>query len=69
MIANTDTLQYLDFTENIYRFLPTVLEASDTARIHGNDERISVDGFQNAISFYYRFIKNADLVYDLAPNL
>ena len=45
LVGNTDTLHYLNLTQNIYRFLPVVLDTSDVNRIHGVNERVSVQGF------------------------
>nr|CAD7459612.1 unnamed protein product [Timema tahoe] len=63
-IANTDTRWYLSFTSNLYRFLPTVILPSDVNRYHGNNERISIHHYYKAVSFYYRLIKNADVLID-----
>lgn len=60
-IANTDTRWYLNFTSNLYRFLPTMVKLSDVSRYHGHNERISVENYHQSVSFYYRIIKNADL--------
>nr|CAD7198242.1 unnamed protein product [Timema douglasi] len=66
-IANTDTRWYLSFTSNLYRFLPTVILPSDVNRYHGNNERISIHHYYKAVSFYYRLIKNADVLIDQVP--
>ena len=42
MVANTDTLHYLNLTSSIYRFSPVLLFKEDTKRFHGLDERIPV---------------------------
>lgn len=61
-IANTDTRWYLHLTENLYRFLPTKIKLSDVSRYHGHNERISVQNYHHAVNFYYRVMKNADLI-------
>ncbi|XP_054280821.1 N-fatty-acyl-amino acid synthase/hydrolase PM20D1-like [Macrosteles quadrilineatus] len=61
-IANTDTRWYLNFTSSLYRFIPTVITPDDLTRYHGNNERISVRHYHQAVNFYYRVIKNADLL-------
>lgn len=66
-IANTDTRWYLSFTTNLYRFLPTVVMPEDVSRYHGNNERISIQHYHQAVSFYYRVIKNADVLIDRVP--
>ncbi|CAB3378126.1 Hypothetical predicted protein [Cloeon dipterum] len=62
LIANTDTRWYLGLSSHLYRFFPTVIYPQDTNRYHGIDERISIDNYQQAVSFYYRVMKNADLI-------
>jgi carboxypeptidase PM20D1 len=66
-IANTDTRWYLSFTKNLYRFLPTVVMQEDVSRYHGNNERISIQHYHQAVNFYYRIIKNADMLTDQVP--
>ncbi|CAG2208599.1 PM20D1 [Mytilus edulis] len=60
MIGNTDTKHYKDFTNNIYRFSPTVMFPGDEKRFHGVNERISKQNFEQAINFYYHIIVNSD---------
>jgi carboxypeptidase PM20D1 len=67
MIANTDTVHYLDFSDKVYRFFPTLLLPEDAARYHGDNERIGVADYKRVIDFYFRLMLNADLVFDLAP--
>lgn len=66
-IANTDTRWYLNFTSSLYRFIPTIITPDDLTRYHGNNERISINHYQQAVNFYYRVIKNADLVIQQVP--
>ncbi|MEM6263306.1 MAG: M20/M25/M40 family metallo-hydrolase, partial [Bacteroidota bacterium] len=61
MIAQTDARHYTEVSQNIYRFCPLRLNADDLKRIHGLNERILVNNYRQAISFYYRLIKNANL--------
>ena len=60
MIGNTDTRHYLRFTQNVYRFSPTILFPGDTKRFHGDNERISVKNYEQAINFYYHVIMNSN---------
>ncbi|PSN39035.1 N-fatty-acyl-amino acid synthase/hydrolase PM20D1, partial [Blattella germanica] len=66
-IANTDTRWYLSFTTNLYRFLPTVVMPEDVSRYHGNNERISIHHYNQAVNFFYRVIRNADMLIDQVP--
>jgi carboxypeptidase PM20D1 len=58
MIGSTDSRHFTEVSRNIYRFVPLLYYQEDLARIHGLNERISMENFTNAISFYYQLIKN-----------
>jgi carboxypeptidase PM20D1 len=56
-IAATDSRHYRGLGADIYRFLPLLLEQKDLQRIHGIDERVSVEGFLKLIHFYRTLIR------------
>lgn len=56
-IAATDSRHYFKLTKNIYRFLPIRLHKSDLSRIHGIDERISKENYNEIIQFYYQMFQ------------
>lgn len=58
-VGATDARHYRRLTGNIYRFLPARLGPRDLERLHGVDERVSVDGFFDAIRFYRALLVNA----------
>ena len=58
LVAGTDTKYYVGIAENSYRFMPVVLGQSDIGRIHGTDERISVDNYVKMIQFHTRLMQN-----------
>ncbi len=58
LVAITDSRHYRQLTDNIYRFRPQFMGAQDLDRIHGVDERISIEDFDRLIRFYKRFIIN-----------
>ncbi|XP_052284968.1 N-fatty-acyl-amino acid synthase/hydrolase PM20D1.2-like isoform X2 [Dreissena polymorpha] len=60
MIGNTDTHHYLRMSSNVYRFSPTVMYPGDTQRFHGDNERISVKNYEQAVNFYYHVMVNAN---------
>lgn len=61
MIGATDSRHYTQFTRNIYRFVPLWLAGLDDAgRIHGFDERVSVQNYELAIRFYYSVLVLSD---------
>jgi carboxypeptidase PM20D1 len=59
MIARTDSRHYMEITSSVFRFTPVQLTADDLGRIHGVDERLSLDGLANNIRFYYGLIRAA----------
>lgn len=61
MIANTDTKHYLDLTDSVYRFMPSVLTPEDTKRIHGFNERLGVENYEKTINYFYHLMRNADV--------
>lgn len=54
--ATTDSRHYQEVCSAIYRFSPLKLTAEELARIHGHDERISIDNFNAGIVFYRSLI-------------
>ena len=60
MIGNTDTRHYLRMTHNVYRFSPTVMFPDDPKRFHGDNERISVKNYEQAVNFYYHLMVNSN---------
>jgi carboxypeptidase PM20D1 len=58
-IGGTDSRHYMHLTDNVYRFLPIVAEQNDLARVHGTDERVSLDNYERAVQFYLRLLENA----------
>lgn len=57
-VATTDSRHLVDVADDIYRFLPVVADHSDISRIHGSNERISVEGYKDVIRFYTQLIRN-----------
>jgi carboxypeptidase PM20D1 len=58
VLGATDSRHYQSLSEQVYRFLPLQVNASDIARIHGVNERLAVDNYADAIAFYMRLIRN-----------
>ncbi|MDR0386899.1 MAG: M20/M25/M40 family metallo-hydrolase [Treponema sp.] len=53
MVATTDSRHYQELAgKSIFRFSPHKLNPEELARIHGHDERISVENFNRGIRFY-----------------
>lgn len=68
-IANTDTRHYTSITNGMYRFNPIYLQPQGFRSIHGINERISVQNYQNQVKFIFEFIQNADTYSQPAPHL
>lgn len=54
--GHADAIYFEDVADNVYRFSPLQLRESDIARIHGIDERLSLDHFASMITFYEAFL-------------
>lgn len=52
IIGLTDSRHYQDLAENIYGHQPLEMTKADLSRLHGRDERISVDNYEKLIAFY-----------------
>jgi len=59
VIAATDSRYFKEVSDHTYRFMPIVLTKADLSRIHGIDERISVENYKKGIHFYYQLIRNS----------
>lgn len=59
VVGATDGRWYADIADAVYRFGPLQLTGQDLARLHGIDERISIDNFAAAIAFYRDLIERA----------
>ena len=58
VVGATDTRQYEELADEVYRFLPCVLGPDDTRRIHGTDERIAAEGYKDCVRFYVQLLMN-----------
>ena len=57
MVAITDSRYYRELTNYIYRFSPLKLDSGELNRIHGHDERISLENLRNELEFYSRLLR------------
>jgi carboxypeptidase PM20D1 len=58
VLGATDSRHYQSLSEQVYRFLPLQINASDITRIHGVNERLAVGNYAEIIAFYMRLIRN-----------
>jgi carboxypeptidase PM20D1 len=61
MVGATDSRNYVDVTDKIFRFQPVRTTGEDLKRVHGTNERLSIANYGDMIRFYRRLIENAGL--------
>ena len=59
VVGATDARHFRELTQNVYRFAAMRADTSDAARIHGTNERVSVDGYLEGIRFLAILITNS----------
>ena len=59
VLGGTDTVHYGKISDNGFRFLPVRFDQRDLERVHGRDERISVDNVRAAADFYEHLLRRA----------
>ncbi len=57
VLAATDARKYEAVSDNQYRFTPYRIDQSDLKRIHGTNERISVDNLNRCVAFFRYMLK------------
>lgn len=60
VVGGTDSRYFTVLSDNVYRFLPVVFHPEDLKRIHGTNERISIENYVQAVKFYYHLIRNSE---------
>ncbi|XP_029428786.1 N-fatty-acyl-amino acid synthase/hydrolase PM20D1-like [Rhinatrema bivittatum] len=60
-IGNTDSRHFVNLTDSIYRFSPIWLKREDLGRIHGLNERISLEMYERGVQFYFHLMENSDI--------
>ncbi len=58
VIGQTDARYYAPICEHVYRFSPVMIGPEDLSRIHGVNERISVEALATMVQFYVQLMKN-----------
>lgn len=56
VLGATDAKKYEEFSENVYRFAPYIIKQDDLSRMHGLNERISLDNVTNCTTFFMRLL-------------
>ena len=55
----TDSRHFAPLSDNIYRFAPMRLEPEDLVRIHGTDERLSIDNYRTMAAFFHTLLQRS----------
>lgn len=50
LVATTDTRHYIEVSDNQYRFHGVMVDSSQAASVHGTNEYVDVDSYENAIA-------------------
>jgi carboxypeptidase PM20D1 len=58
-VAGTDSRYYLPLTENVFRFVPIRVTASELAGFHATNERVRVSALAEAVWFYKLLMENS----------
>ncbi len=61
LVAATDSRHYAGLSDKVYRFAPLQLTRQDISKLHGIDERISVEDYERCVKFYIQLIRNSHL--------
>ena len=58
VLGATDSRQFEPIAADVYRFMPYEIGPDDTSRVHGTNERISLESYRNCIRFYTQLLRN-----------
>lgn len=59
VVGATDSRHYAPLTRNVFKLVPLVATREDLNRVHGTNERISLEGYGQCIKFYVQLIRNS----------
>ena len=59
VVGGTDSRYFTPLTQNVYRFSGVPVGGDDLERVHGTNERVSVEGYGQNVRFYLELIRNA----------
>jgi carboxypeptidase PM20D1 len=58
MVAATDSRNYANVTDKMFRFFPVRARPADLSQFHGTNERMSIENYADIIRFYRRLMQN-----------
>jgi len=59
VVGGTDSRYFADLTDAVYRFAPFAYGVDDLARVHGTDERTSLENLAAGVRFYRQLVLNS----------
>ncbi len=62
VVGGTDSYYFTSICKNVFRFIPYTATPSDLPRLHGVNERISLEDIRTVIQWQYQLIRNADQI-------
>ena len=57
VMGGTDAIRYEPLCDRIYRFTPMLISQDDLERMHGTDERLSLENVERGVRFYVELLK------------
>jgi len=57
MLGATDSRHFHAISDRVYRFTPIISQSDDLKRIHGINERLSLENLNNMVLFFYRLVQ------------
>lgn len=57
VLGATDARYYAEISDSVFRFCPFVLGKEDLQRMHGIDERLSVEGLGKMVQFFHELVR------------
>lgn len=57
VLGATDARYYAEISDSVFRFCPFILNKDDLPRMHGIDERLSIEGLGKMVQFFYELVR------------
>lgn len=64
VVGATDSRHFAELSSSIFRFSPMWVGPEDLDRVHGTDERISIEDYERGVRFFVRLVRNWDSMQD-----
>ncbi len=61
VMGGTDAIRYEPLCDQIYRFTPMLISQDDLERMHGTNERLSLENVERGVRFYVELLKSRPL--------